>query len=250
MAYKTGSFVWFELLTNDVAAAKAFYPEVLGWSTEEMDMGPGGTYTMFKTGDVNAAGTVEPSMEGVPNHWTSYLSVDDVDARAKKAESLGGKIIVPPTDIPGIGRFSVVADPEGATFNLFRGAESDDNATQAFHWNELWAKDAAKVVDFYEKLLDLTHDEMEMPQGKYYVLKSGPDQSVGGVLTSPDANIPSMWLPYVNVDDCDAAVERAKNHGASVKAEPNSVEGVGRFSIFADKSGAVIGVIKPDAAAH
>jgi hypothetical protein len=246
MAYKHGSFVWFELLTGEVDKAKAFYPEVFGYGTSDQDMGDF-VYTMLTQKEQPQAGVLKPPMDGVPNHWTSYLSVDDVDAKAKAVEENGGKIVVPPTDIPNIGRFALVADPQGGHFNLFKGSESDDNATTAFHWNELWTKDAKAAVAWYEKVFGFSHTEMDMGMGTYYVLKSGPDQSVGGIMTSPEEKIPTMWLPYLSVDDADATVDRIKNNGGSVKMGPTDVETVGRFAVIADNAGAVLGVIKPAA---
>ncbi len=122
---KLGTFCWNETLTRDPAASKAFYTQLFGWTCEEMDMGPGGTYTMFKAGDTMAGGMMEiggEKFEGVPTHWLSYITVDDVDASTAKAESLGAKVCAPPTDIPNIGRFSVVIDPVGAAIGLFQGA--------------------------------------------------------------------------------------------------------------------------------
>lgn len=119
-----GTFCWNELMTTDVGAAKAFYTGLLGWSTEEMDMGEMGTYTIFRKGEQQVAGMmamVGDSWEGVPPHWMSYIAVDDVDASTAKVEQLGGKVCVPPTDIPNVGRFSVITDPAGATISLFKG---------------------------------------------------------------------------------------------------------------------------------
>jgi len=119
-----GTFCWDELMTTDVGAAKTFYTELLGWSTEEMDMGEMGTYTMFKKGEQPVAGmmAMPPDCgEGVPPCWMSYIAVDDVDASTARVEQLGGKVCVPPTDIPNVGRFSVITDPTGAMISLFKG---------------------------------------------------------------------------------------------------------------------------------
>ena len=118
-----GTFCWNKLMTRDVGAAKTFYTKLLGWSAEEMDMGEMGMYTIFKNGEQQAAGLMAmPSDcgEDVPPHWMSYIAVNDVDASTARAEQLGGKICVPPTDIPNVGRFSVITDPTGATISLFK----------------------------------------------------------------------------------------------------------------------------------
>jgi predicted enzyme related to lactoylglutathione lyase len=118
--FKThGDFSWTELMTRDVEAAKKFYAELLGWSTEEMPMAEG-PYIVLKAGGAGVGGVMlMPSNvpAHVPAHWASYVTVNDVDAVAKKAEELGATIIVPPTDIPKVGRFCTFQDPEGAVLS-------------------------------------------------------------------------------------------------------------------------------------
>lgn len=115
-----GIFVWDELATSDVEGAKSFYAELLGWTTEDMDMGPGGTYTMFKrAGDEQAAGAM-PLPEGVPHpYWMSYIGTDDVDACAGRVKSSGGTILMEPMDVMSVGRLAVARDPQGAVFGIF-----------------------------------------------------------------------------------------------------------------------------------
>ena len=245
MAYKHGNFVWFELIPPDIDKAKAFFPETVGWSTSAMDMGDF-QYTMLTAKDSPQAGVVNPKMDGVPPHWASYVSVSDVDGAAKKASKHGGKVIVEPFDIPSVGRAALVADPEGATFFLFKGAESDDNSSTAFHWNELWAKNAENVLPFYENVLGYSVKKMEMPTGPYYLLEQD-GRSCAGVMTSPIDEAPAMWLPYITVDDPDAVGKRVEANGGEIKNPTVEIDGVGRFAIVADNAGAVVGVIAPAA---
>jgi predicted enzyme related to lactoylglutathione lyase len=118
-----GVFLWDELLTSDVEAAKAFYGEVVGWEAEEVDMGAGGIYTMFRTGEAQRAGAM-PMPAGVeaPPHWLTYLAADDVDASVAKAESLGGSTLTGPIDVRTVGRLAVLSDPTGAVFGLFNAS--------------------------------------------------------------------------------------------------------------------------------
>jgi len=113
-----GAFSWFELMTTDVESAKKFYTEIFGWQTEDMPM-ENMTYTVAKIGDEGVGGMMllPPEAEGAPPHWGVYVTVDDVDATAARAEELGGKIHMPPTDIPNVGRFCVLQDPQGAFFS-------------------------------------------------------------------------------------------------------------------------------------
>lgn len=123
---KQGLFNWNELLTRDVEAAKKFYSEVLGWTAEDMPMGDMGTYVIFKADDEQVGGMmrIPPEAEkmGVPSYWGAYISVDDVDATAGKVAAQGGKVLVPPMDAEGVGRFATVQDPQGAVFGIIKSA--------------------------------------------------------------------------------------------------------------------------------
>ncbi|MBN1211785.1 MAG: VOC family protein [candidate division Zixibacteria bacterium] len=116
---KIGTFCWNELATNDPDKAREFYTELLGWTVTEMPM-PSGTYTMFKAGEAQAGGMfkITPEMGQVPPHWMGYITVEDADETAKKVEQLGGKVAVPPMDVPGVGRMITVIDPTGATVSM------------------------------------------------------------------------------------------------------------------------------------
>jgi len=119
-----GAIVWNELATGDTAKAAAFYSGLFGWTGEEMKMEKF-TYTTFKLGDQMAGGMMPilPEWRGMPPNWGIYFAVENVDASAAKAEQLGGTISSPPADIPGVGRFAVVRDPQGAMFSLFKPAQ-------------------------------------------------------------------------------------------------------------------------------
>ena len=114
-----GALSWNELVTAEVERAEAFYGELLGWTFEAMPM-PEMDYTVIKNGERDNGGImpmVGPQWEGVPPHWMTYFGVDDCDAAAAKAAATGGKVMVPPTDIPP-GRFAVLQDPHGGTFTV------------------------------------------------------------------------------------------------------------------------------------
>ncbi len=122
-----GAFSWNELMTTDVAGAKSFYEELLGWSTEDMELNM--RYTMVKAGDKEVGGimAIPPELDGMAPQWGGYVTVDNVDASALKVQQLGGKLVVPPTDIPSIGRFCVIQDPQGATLSMITYVEMPDN---------------------------------------------------------------------------------------------------------------------------
>ena len=115
-----------------------------------------------------------------------------------------------------------------------------------FNWNELTTQDAQAAVDFYEKVFGFTHEEMPMPAGgSYIVLKSG-DLRRGGIFKARDASMPTLWMQYVKVADCDASAARAARLGAQVLVTPSDIAGVGRFAMFVDPQGAALAVMKPN----
>lgn len=122
-----GTFCWNELATRDLGAAKKFYTELLGWRLKESNAA-GMAYHEIVVGGEHVGGLYQmgPEYGDAPPHWTAYVAVDDVDARAARVEELGGKVCVPPTDIPDVGRFCVINDPSGATLSLIKmtGASS------------------------------------------------------------------------------------------------------------------------------
>jgi uncharacterized protein len=121
---KHGMFSWSELQTTDVAGAKRFYTGLFGWKTEEMDM-PGMPYTIVSAGGEQIGGmmALPPQAKGMPPFWGLYVSVDNVDAAVKQAQQLGGAVVVPPMDIPMVGRFAVLKDPQGAMLSVITYAK-------------------------------------------------------------------------------------------------------------------------------
>jgi len=117
-----GAVTWNELQTPDPADAAAFYHAVLGWTSETMDMGDQGEYTVFAVADGEGiAGAMRPPTAEVPPHWSTVFATEDVDRTAERASQLGGTVYVAPFDIP-VGRLTVIADPTGAVFQAIQTA--------------------------------------------------------------------------------------------------------------------------------
>lgn len=116
-----GTWFWHELMTPDTRKAKSFYGKLLGWTTQSMKVGPGMTYTLWKQGKTMHGGMMDTKATGgAPPQWMIYVQVDDVEACAKSVPKLGGKVEVPPTDVPNVGRFCIIADPTGAAIALMQ----------------------------------------------------------------------------------------------------------------------------------
>ena len=117
--YEAGTFCWNELGTTDSEAAKRFYTELFGWRLMAGDVA-GANYTQIAVGDRAIGGIYQmgPEFGNAPSHWMPYVAVENVDETARRVEELGGKVCVPPTDIPSTGRFAVINDPTGATISI------------------------------------------------------------------------------------------------------------------------------------
>jgi predicted enzyme related to lactoylglutathione lyase len=247
-----GKFVWFELVTTDAKKAQAFYGEVLGWKVVPFPLG-NFTYEMIYAGDTPdtmIGGYAPPKNDRQPSHWSSSVSVEDVDATAKAAIANGGRVVEAPSDIPGVGRRALIADPQGAELGLLRNTQGDrPDVTTAppgrFFWNELHTTDPTKALAFYEKVVGFSHRSMDMgPGGTYHIVsRGGVDR--GGVTSHLKSTVAPHWLPYVAVDDPDATIARAKRLGATIPMNPEDIPGVGRFGVLQDPTGAVLAIMKP-----
>jgi uncharacterized protein len=115
-----GAFSWTELMTPDPKAAASFYGALLGWRFDSMPMGQGGDYTVVKVGETSIGGMMAPPPDAppMPPMWGPYVTVTSAEETVQKCQSLGGKLIAGPMDIPNVGRFAVLQDPQGAVFNV------------------------------------------------------------------------------------------------------------------------------------
>ncbi|MFZ0481030.1 MAG: VOC family protein [Terriglobales bacterium] len=251
--HSAGSFCWIELATTDQAAAKSFYGTLFGWTPNDMPMGPGDVYTIFRLDgrDTSAAYTLRPDQRAqhVPPHWMLYIQVDNVDASAAKVPGLGGKVIMLPFDVYDAGRMSVIQDPTGAHFCLWQTNKSTGTGIAAVHgtlcWADLSTSDPDRAAAFYSGLLGWQFTRSEKDDSGYLHIKNG-EHFIGGLPPSKhmQPGMPSHWLSYFLADDVDVTANKAKEMGARLLLPPMSVEGVGRMSIVADPQGAVFAIFK------
>lgn len=234
MADDHGHFVWYELITTDIELAKAFYPKVLGWGTQDMSM-PSMAYSLFTLGGASVSGLMnlptDAKKMGAKPRWIGYVGVDDVDATAALINQLGGAVHVPPTDFYNFSRFAVVADPQRAAFGLIswlrpgRRLQAELDIPGRVAWHELLAADREKALAFYGALFGWQKAEAKVgPRGTYQLFSAG-EQTIGGMVTKPrTVSVPS-WVYYFNVGDIDAAAKRVKLGGGQVLEGPIEVPG-------------------------
>ena len=251
-----GRFIWYELLANDESVATTFYTKVLGWSTEPFKTPAGQPpYTMWTVGGKSFGGLMklpnEAKQAGAPSHWLAYVTVPDTDAATEQATRLGAKALMGPMDIPEVGRFTVIRDPQGAVLCLFtplpKEGANEGMATGVVSWHELATDDWKKAWDFYQELFGWQKGEgMDMgPMGIYQIFTIAGTPS-GAMFNRPPQIPVSNWLYYFKVDDLDEVVERTKANGGKILNGPMDVPG-GRIAQCMDPQGAAFAVhwIKP-----
>jgi predicted enzyme related to lactoylglutathione lyase len=258
-----GRFIWYELITPDMAGAKRFYGDLVGWTAQDMPMPDGGgePYSLLSADGNNVAGMMNlgeaMKAEGMPPNWTGYVCVDDCDAAADKAKTLGGSVRRPPTDIPNIGRFAVLADPTGAVLAIMTPLPMDPPRPQVARgtlghcsWHELYAGDLEKALPFYEQMFGWKKDEaMDMGAMGKYQLFSNQDGQIGGMMTKP-ADFPvAAWVYYFQVGDIGAARARLEAKGGKVLNGPMEVPGGDWIIQAQDPQGAMFAVVGKKAAA-
>jgi hypothetical protein len=240
-------FVWYELMTTDMAAAETFYANAVGWNAQDASA-PDLAYTLFTAEGVSISGLMDLPEDarrmGATPRWMGYVGVDDVDTTADRIERLGGAVYVPPTDT-NIGRISVVADPQTATLALVAGlkpgrqhpAELDELGHVG--WHELLAADWEKAFAFYGEIFNWQNAGAESGPTNTYQLFSAGGQTIGGIFTKRPVEPVPYWLYYFNIGDIDAAAERVKTGGGKIFEGPIEVPGGSWIARCIDPQGAI-----------
>ncbi|HLH11578.1 MAG TPA: VOC family protein [Methylovirgula sp.] len=246
-------FVWYELMTTDMQAAESFYTYVVGWNAKDAGM-TNMRYTLFNVGELPVAGLMgipaEAGEQGARPGWIGYVGVDDVDAYANRVKEAGGVVYHGPADIPEVGRFAVVADPQGTVFALFKGLmqrpQTPPGTPGHAGWHELHAMDGQKAFEFYSDLFGWDkRDTMDMGAlGSYQIFGDG-EMMMGGVMTKMPAEPRSHWLYYFNVPAIESAVERVKERGGQVINGPTEVPGGSWIINALDPQGAIFALVGP-----
>lgn len=255
MSDHRGKFIWYDVMTTDMTAAEAFYTAVVGWKAAAAGMADR-PYTVFSAGEAIIGGLMplppEAAAMGMPPCWTGYIAVDDVDADAARVTAAGGAVRRPPADIPGVGRFAVVADPTGAGFILFRGQGEAPPARTPMApghigWHELHAGDMETAFAFYAGLFGWTRtSDLDMgPMGTYRLFATGGSEAVGGMMTKPPQVPMPFWLFYFAVDAIDAAAARVTGAGGKVLNGPMEVPGGAWIIQCLDPQGAMFALVGP-----
>jgi predicted enzyme related to lactoylglutathione lyase len=245
-SHPAGTFCFPELNTRDMDGAKRFYGQLLGWTWFDVPSAAG-AYSLLRLEGRDVAG-LHRSDRGEPS-WMCYVAVDDADRVAARAAELGGKLLAPPFDVPGVGRMALLEDPAQARFALWEargmiGSRLEDQAG-APCWYELITHDLPRATRFYTDLFGWTAIEKTIGAGPYTVARIG-ERSVAGLMSIRKewGEVRPRWQVHFAVSDCVRAVRQAVALGGRAIAGPTDVADVGTFVVFADPSEAVFAVFE------
>jgi predicted enzyme related to lactoylglutathione lyase len=252
-SYSHGTFSWIDNPTTEQEVAKGFYTALFGWDYDDVPI-PGEMVYSLATLRDQVVGAIAPQMQderelGVPPHWNSYISVDDVDAVAARVDDLGGHLHLEPFDVMDAGRMAPFSDPTGAVAYLWQGDRRRGadvvNEPGAFCWNELATRDPDAAMSFYSELLGWTLvDDPLAPGVPYWTIRNGEREN-GGVRVLGDElplQTPAHWLVYFGVDDIASCAQQATRTGGTV-AVPKTDAGAGNaFAVLVDPLGAAFGI--------
>jgi predicted enzyme related to lactoylglutathione lyase len=243
-----GHFVWYELMTHDADAAKAFYRDLVGWTMEDFDAG-GSPYTILRSGETQVGGLMkmpaELQSQEVPPNWMGYVAAPDIETTVAKLKKLGGAVHREPWSIEGMQlTLAIVADPQGAVFALLTpddGAKGFDSpGIGEFSWHELATTDYRAAFDFYAELFGWeVIEDMDMgPNGVYRLF--GRDGVTWGGMFDKQESMPTPvgWLYYASVPAMDAALETVKAAKGQVLMGPIDVPGGDHIAYCLDPQGA------------
>ena len=243
-----GRFVWRDLMTRDVRAAKRFYGELLGWRFENARRGEL-PYVLARAGTTPVGGIVDvTSLASAGEQWLSFMAVDNVDRTVSLVESGGGRVLVAPREA-SVARVAVVTDPQGAPLGLAQlRREIPDPAQPAashFFWQEYLARDAEQALAFYKGLATYESAVLETRLGvDYHVLRTTRGRA--GLFRIPPSavDVQPNWLPYVLVENPAALAARVQGLGGRIVVPAAPERRNGSLVVIADPGGAVLALQK------
>lgn len=268
MSNAFGSFIWYELMTSDADAAATFYGRVVGWKVGVNVMPQAGMdYRMIERVDGGGAAcgfsggifALDDEMigQGAKPGWMGYIHVADVDAKVEEIVAAGGTVHVPGTTMEGVGRFAMVADPQGSAFYVMTPEVSAEDVAatsdvftvdkpQTIRWNELVTPDDEAALAFYTRHFGWTQ-EGGMPMGELgeYRFIQCDGVTIGAVMPQADFMPVAGWTCYIGVDDIDRAVGEVESGGGRLQGQPQEIP-TGEYTVHAfDPQGAWFGLVGP-----
>ncbi len=251
--YPHGMFCWNELVAQDLDKAKAFYCELLGWTTRENPIDDQGNLYIMLLCNGKEIGAMYAANKELANtnestYWLGYVAVNDIDRTVKIAKKHNADVIIEGMEVPGAGRMALLRDPVGAKFALWHGTGHKGALLKdepgSVCWNELATKNKEASIAFYQDIFNWKAETQPFGDEEYTEFKVGGESRCGMIkMTKEWGDVPPHWMTYFAVENCDLAAEKAASLGATICVPPTDIEGVGRFAVINDPQGATFSVI-------
>jgi predicted enzyme related to lactoylglutathione lyase len=244
-----GKFVWADLVTDDVAAARRFYGQLFGWTFRQF-----GDYTIAANDERPLCGMFQRSRPAdrpqAKPRWFGYISVRNVEKAARAVTEAGGRVVAGPQKMPKRGEQAVFADPEGAVFGVVKSSSGDLQDFLAepgdWIWIQLLCRDAGKAAQFYRKLggYDIIENTQTNRLSDFVLASEGYARATVRAIPSANKETQPDWLLFVRVKNVGESVTQAKLLGGQVLVEPSKELFDGRVAVIADPTGAAIGLLE------
>jgi predicted enzyme related to lactoylglutathione lyase len=249
-----GKFVWADLVTDDVAAERAFYGRLFGWTFREL-----GNYTVAQNDERPLAGIIQqakPKGRPAQPRWFAYLSVGSVGKAQRAVTKGGGTVLAPSQNLPARGEQALFKDPEGAIFGVIKSSAGDPQDFMAdpgdWIWIQLLSRDAKKASGFYHDVggYDVQENSNANRLSDYVLTSDGFARATVRTIPSANTSVQPAWLPFVRVKNVSDSVAQAKQLGGKALIEPKPELLNGKVAVIADPTGAAIGIMEwPEGAA-
>ena len=245
----SGKFVWYDLATENVDAAKSFYGAVLGWTFREVPGAPA-AYALIESGGTKVGGVfrqARPAGAKVGSRWLALVSVRDAGAAAQYVRDKGGQVLLAPVAVRGRGTHAVFRDPQGAVFGVLAASDGDPADTPVedgdVFWVDLFTTAPLDAASFYSGLAGYEVFPGDASWGRdRWILATENIARAGLVAVAPGKTAPG-WLPYILVDDVAGTLTRASNAGGKVVVAPRADLLGGNLAVIADPLGGVVGIV-------
>jgi uncharacterized protein len=243
-----GKFIWADLVTDDVAAERAFYGRMFGWTFRQV-----GTYTIAQNDERPLAGMIQqarPKDRPAQPRWFAYLSVASVAKAQRAVTKAGGKVLAPPQNLPARGEQALFTDAEGAIFGIIKSSSGDPQDFLPdpgdWIWIQLLSRDAKKASEFYRAVggYDVQENTAGNRLNDYVLASEGFARATVRAIPHANSRVQPSWLPYVRVKSVSESVAQAKQLGGKALVEPKPELFNGHVAVIADPTGAAIGILE------
>lgn len=248
--YIPGKFVWFDLITDDIAATRRFYGNVFGWGFRPVEGAPK-SYVAIENGGTTIGGVFVPGervRETAAARWIALMSVENIHRAVHYVGQNGGMVVVPPRTVAGRGTYALCRDPEGALFGLLTSETGDPEdvpiSPMDFFWMDLLARHPEQEAEFYRGLAGYEISAKPLGGGGTRVILSSAGYARAGIVLLPPSVESPGWLPYVLVDDVGAVLRKVTKEGGTVLLAPRPELLDSNLAVIADPRGGVLGVVK------